>query len=224
MGRPINKKYFGNNNTDGVGGEGVAATSGNVAVTFSNRGEGYFTANAGVTFSAPQIAGGTTATGSLFLFANGVVNAVGLTSAGTGYTTKPTLTFTGANTTPAAGTITGGGLTATVENALNANARITGGTVGKSADILSQRGSRRYNVRNADGTGVCALVPRLPAAVGEMALIATDSASGTYYVTKLTSRVATVTAIDGTEFANGTKVRWTLAAAVLNTTVSISNN
>jgi hypothetical protein len=154
MGRPLNKKYFGNNNTDGVGGEGVAATSGNVAVTFSNQGLGYFTANAGITFSAPQIAGGTTATGSVYLFANGAIKAVGLSSAGTGYTTKPTLAFTGANTTPAVGTITGGGLTATVENALNANARVTGGSVGKSADILSQRSSRRYNVRNADGTGV----------------------------------------------------------------------
>jgi hypothetical protein len=224
MGRPIHKKYFGNTNTDGVGGEGVAATNGNVAVTFSDRGLGYFTANAGVTFSAPQIAGGTTATGSLFLFANGAVQAVSLTSAGTGYTTKPTLTFTGANTTPAAGTITGGGLTAIVANALNANARVTGGTVGKSADIVSQRSSRRYNVRNADGTSVCTLVSRLPAAVGEMALIATDSASGTYYVTKLTSRVATLVAIDGTEFADGVKVQWTLGSAVLNTSVSIANN
>jgi hypothetical protein len=224
MGRPIHKKYFGNKNTDGVGGEGVVASSGNVAVTFSNIGEGYFTANAGITFSAPQIAGGTTATGSVYLFANGAIKAVGLSSAGTGYTTKPTLAFTGANTTPAVGTITGGGLTATVENALNANARVTGGSVGKSADILSQRSSRRYKVRNADGPGVCALVPRLPTAVGEMALIATDSASGTYYVTKLTAHLATLTSIDGTEFTDGDNVRWTLGSAVLNTSVSIANN
>lgn len=224
MGRPIHKKYFGNTNTDDIGGEGVASTSGNVAVTFSNIGEGYYSANAAVTFSAPQIAGGTTATGTVYLFANGAIKAVGLSNAGTGYTTKPTLTFTGANTTPAAGAITGGGLTATVTNALAANARVTGGTVGKVADIVSQRSSRRYKVRNADGTSVCKLVPRLPAAVGEMSLIATDSAAGTYYVTKLTAHLATLTAIDGTEFTNGDNVRWTLGSAVLNTSVTISNS
>ena len=224
MGRPINKTYFGNNNTDGVGGEGVASTSGNVAVTFSNIGLGYFAANAVVTFSAPQTAGGTTATGSIYLFANGAIKAVGLSSTGTGYTTKPSLTFTGANTTPAVGTITGGGLTATVTNALNANAQVTGGTVGKAADIVAQKGSRRYKVQNADGSSVCNLVPRLPAAVGEMALIATDSASGTYYVTKLTAHLATLTSIDGTEFTNGASVRWSLDSAVLNTSVSIANN
>jgi hypothetical protein len=107
---------------------------------------------------------------------------------------------------------------------LAANARVTGGTVGKSADIVNQRSSRRYKVQNADGTGVCKLVPRLPAAVGEMSLIATDSANGTYYVTKLTARLATLTSIDGTEFTNGDNVRWTLGSAVLNTSVSISNN
>jgi hypothetical protein len=219
MGRPIHKKYFGNTNTDGVGGEGVAT------VVISEGGEGYYAANAAVTFSAPQIAGGTRATGTVTIgnVAIGNVSGVVLTNLtrGTGYTSAPSVTFTGANTTLAEGSTT---LTSSVTNALNANARITGGTVGKSADILSQRSSRRYRVRNADGTGVCALVPRLPTAVGEMALIATDSASGTYYVTKLTAHLATLTSIDGTEFEDGDNVRWTLGSAVLNTSVSIANN
>ena len=217
MGRPIHKKYFGNTNTDGVSGEGVAT------VAIDTAGEGYYAANAAVSFSAPQIAGGTTATGTVTIgnVSIGNISGVVLTNVGTGYTSAPTVTFTGANTTLAEGTAT---LTSSVTNALNANARVTGGTVGKAADIVAQKSSRRYRVRNADGTSVCLLVPRLPAAVGEMALIATDSVGGTYFVTKLTSRLATLTRGTGTAFATDDNVQWTLGSAVLNTSVSIANN
>lgn len=217
MGRPLSKRFFGNNNTDGVGGEGVAT------VAIETAGTGYYAANAAVTFSAPQIAGGTRATGTVTIGNVSIGNIAGvvLTNVGTGYTSAPSVTFTGANTVLALGTTT---LTSSVTNALNANARVTGGTVGKSADIVAQKSSRRYRVRNADGTSVCKLVANLPAAVGEMSLIATDSDAGTYFVTKLTAHLATLSAIDGTQFTDGDNVRWTLGSAVEDVSVSIANN
>jgi len=220
MGRPIKAKFFNpvDNTADGrvlIGGEGVDSTSGNVAVTFSNRGLGYFSANAVVTFSAPQLPTGTTATGTVILFANGSINAVGLTSAGTGYTTKPTLTFTGANTTPAAGTITGTGLTAAVTNVMAVTAFIPvadGGSSAVAGDIVAQKGTRRYRVVTAQGTGVCTLANSASTA-GKMTIIATDSQASTYYVTKLNGTLVTLEQNTdggtGFDYATGAQAKWT---------------
>lgn len=64
MGRPLNKKYFGNRNVgvssptdDGIGGEGVASVTLNAL--------GSYTTRPTVTFSAPTIANGVTATGTV---------------------------------------------------------------------------------------------------------------------------------------------------------------
>jgi hypothetical protein len=119
----------------------------------------------------------------------------------------------------------------TLANTIQANAWITGGTIGKQADIVSQRSSRRYRVTNADGTNVVRLVPTGvngvnsptvaqvisaggPTAEGEMTLLATDSDGGVYLVGKLESRTALVfpAAIGGsagTQFAANSHVRWT---------------
>lgn len=219
MGRPIHSKFFDPiPDTAGgkvkIGGEGVAATSGNVVVTWSNQGEGYYAANAAVTFSAPQIPSGVAATGTVYLFANGAIKAVGLSSAGTGYTTKPTLTFTGANTTPAAGTITGGGLTTTaVTNVLAVSAYIPAADGGSSAvvgDIVKQVGARRFKVLTAQGTGNCKLVAAAPAA-GQMTIVATDSQGSTYYVTKIEKNKVTLTRkTEGTgyDYVTGTTAKW----------------
>ena len=220
MGRPIHSKHFDPipdtpNGRVLIGGEGVASTNGNVAVTFSNRGDGYFTANASVTFSAPQIPGGTTATGTLVLFTgNGAIQAVTLVNAGSGYTTKPTLTFTGANTIAAAGTITGGGLTAAVTNVLAVSAFIPtadGGSSAVVADIVKQVGARRFKVTTAQGTGKCKLVAAAPAA-GEMTITATDSKGSTYYVTKIQERKVTLTRNSdggsGFDYATGAQAKW----------------
>jgi len=239
MGRPIKAKFFNpvDNTADGrvlIGGEGVDSTSGNVAVTFSNRGLGYFSANAVVTFSAPQLPTGTTATGTVILFANGSINAVGLTSAGTGYTTKPTLTFTGANTTPAAGTITGTGLTAAVTNVMAVTAFIPvadGGSSAVAGDIVAQKGTRRYRVVTAQGTGVCTLANSASTA-GQMTIIATDSQASTYYVTKLNGTLVTLEQNtdggNGFDYATGAQAKWTdpttqsfAAAAVAPTATDI---
>ena len=64
MGRPIKKKFFGNlnqgtsgNADDGIGGEGVASVVLNAT--------GNYTTRPTFTFSAPQLPGGTTATGTI---------------------------------------------------------------------------------------------------------------------------------------------------------------
>ena len=70
-----------------------------------------------------------------------------------------------------------------------------------------------------------------PTAVGEMTIIALDSANGAYLVGKLESRTALVfpAAVGGysagSEFTANSHVRWTsTGSAVLNTTVKLLTN
>jgi hypothetical protein len=58
---------------------------------------------------------------------------------------------------------------------------------------------------------------------GEMTIGATDSAGGTYFVTKIGGRKATVTRGTGTQFATDSAVQWTFGAPTLNTTIKINN-
>jgi hypothetical protein len=126
----------------------------------------------------------------------------------------------------------------TTANTIQANAWVTGGTIGKVSEINAQRGSRRYKVTNADGVDTCRLVPtgvngvnspsvaqvtsaKGPTALGQMTLQATDSAGGTYWVGKLESRTALLfpggTGTPGTQFSANTHVRWTsTGVAVVN--------
>lgn len=218
MGRPIKSVYFGNRNTDGVGGEGVSTA--NVFVA----GTGYFAANAAVTFTAPQIVGGSTATGTLTLDGNGNVAAVVLTSAGSGYTSAPTATVLGANTSPA--TVANITLTSSVQDAITVSAFLAtadGGSSAVASDIVKQVGARRYKVQNAQGTGKVTLVTTEPAA-GECRMTATDSDSGTYYVSKLESRTACLIPDTGTQFTANAHVKWTLDTAEEGVSVVISNS
>jgi len=145
---------------------------------------------------------------------------------------------------------TGGALTAvlapttTSANTIQANAWVTGGTIGKQADIVSQRSSRRYRVTNADGTSTTRLVPTLlnlptvatviaaggPTAVGEMTLLATDSVGGVYLVGKLEGHTAllfpaAIGGSAGTQFAANSQVTWTsTGSAVINVSVKLATN
>lgn len=111
MGRPINKKYFGNTNSPyddaqtggptGVGGEGLAG------VTVGNTGTNYSSGTT-VTFGSPQIPGGTTASGGLSLNAFGNVTSINVTNAGGGYTSTVTFTISTASSVSVAGTGTTG--------------------------------------------------------------------------------------------------------------------
>ena len=114
MGRPINKKYFGNTNspydneqtggTSGLGGESVST------ITVSNTGTTY-SAGTVVTINAPQIAGGAQATISYSRTAAGNLSVTKVTG-GTGYTSA-SLTVTTASAVTNVGTSTSGTYTLT---------------------------------------------------------------------------------------------------------------
>lgn len=214
MGRPIHKKYFGNRNEGGIGGEGVAS----VAVV--NTGS-FHVSTATAVVSAPQLPGGITASVSLTV-ASGFITAVAVTNSGSGYTQAPTLTVSPATTgTTATFTVS---LTDTNENGISVSAWVPGDSQARTADAVKQVSSTRYRVATSAGTGVCQLVPYAPAAGGQMNIIAEDSDGGTYFVTKLTSRRATVVADTGTQFDNDTSVGWNLLAAIAGSSVKIRNS
>ena len=103
MGRPIKKKFFGNTNSpyqnQGVGGNTGVGGEGATAVFMINTGTGYLTLPT-VSFPAQQIAGGTTATGTIHV----QLRSVSITSnnnGGTGYAVGDTLTFANGTGTPA---------------------------------------------------------------------------------------------------------------------------
>ena len=286
MGRPLNKKYFGNRNTPPVGGEGVASVT--VAGTNNN-----YSAFPAVTFTAPDLSEGVQATGTASV---GVIS-VTITAGGTGYTAGDVLTLVGGTGTAATLTVTsetgnvidgvsvttegdytaladltdlavtggtgnddatftitalkinsitvtedGAGYTSaptvsttpsgnasltavlasTNENSISMLAFLTSGSA-QISDIVKQVSTDRYKVTNSDGTGIVQLQTTAANAAGECSIEATDSAGGTYYVTKLTAHKATLTAGTGTQFATGTGVPWTLGTATLNETVKIPN-
>ena len=223
MGRPINKKYFGNINqgslsttTDnGIGGQGVATVA--VDVTAN----GPYETTATVVFSKPQIRGGVTAKGTLVINADtGAITGLTITEKGSGYTVAPTLTVTPATTgTATTFTVT---LTTPEAPAMTVSAWVKGGTSAKTGDIQKQEASARYRVATEDGIGICKLVGKVPAE-GEMTITATDSDGGTYYVTKLTARKAILVPITGTQFANTKVAGWNFSAAVPNVSVKIGN-
>lgn len=88
--------------------------------------------------------------------------------------------------------------------------------------IVKQKGSKRFLCSVGGTEAVCALVAGAPG-VGEVRINVTDSASGTYDVTKISGRTCTVEANTGTEFSTGDKVAWNRDAAVLNESVVIDH-
>lgn len=160
-----------------------------------------------------------------------IVNTV-INEKGSGYTGNETFTVTLANS--ATGTVPAGTIVLTTdtgsvgsstnqENAFVPYAKTTSGGTSKAADIIRQVGARRFKVKTADGTAICELKGSAVSAAGEMTLTATDSAGGTYYVTKIGGRRATVTRGTGTQFATGASVPWTFGSATANTTIKVTN-
>ena len=128
----------------------------------------------------------------------------------------------------------------TTANTIQANANISisaGGSGGRLSDITSVKGSRRYRVTNDQGTDTVRLIKSTecgaantaggPPTYGTMTISATDSTGGTYWVTKLDGRTATITpggSGPGTEFSANAQVIWSMNAAVVNTTVKLATN
>jgi hypothetical protein len=237
MGRPLHKKFFGNRNIgststiadDGIGGQGVAS------VTLGGTWTGFTLATTTVIFSAPQLPGGVTATGTATIVGDEITGIV-ITEQGSGYTSAPTVTIEDSDagaevigTATAVLTVDTGapGSATNQENAISISAFVPGGSSAVIGDIVKQTASRAYRVTTAQGTGRCDLVAAAPT-VGQMTMTAVDSAGGTYYVTKLTARRALIIKGDrtGTQFTTGTtgiSIPWSFDAAVLNETVQILN-
>lgn len=219
MGRPIKNQFLNPDKQDGVGARRPGQGGEKVfRVDIDSAGTGYFTANATVTFTAPQLVGGTTTSGTVTLNGSGNVTAVVLTNVGSGYTSAPTVAILGANS--AAASATAVLTTANVANALAANAWLAGGAVGvTNVDILKQRGSRTFMINDGTRTGLAKLVTTAtPADEGQMVLTATFANAATFSVAKLTNRVC--------YNSSGTRFRWTLDAADSATqpkTVTITN-
>jgi hypothetical protein len=137
MGRPLKQKFF--DPVEGsisIGGEAVSTLS------FSNRGGGYYSANVAITLGAPNLPTGTQATvGTIALFGNGAINTFTV-AGGTGYTTAPSVTITGANTTPAVATSTL--VSNAVTNVIATSAFIPAANGGSSA-WGTQMGDARLN-------------------------------------------------------------------------------
>ena len=213
MGRPIKKLFIGNRNSDGLGGEGLAS----VTLGGTNNSTGYTTGDA-LTISAPQLPGGTQAVATVTATA-GVIDGVVVSTAGTGYTSAPTVSAD----TGTQGTLTlTGVLTTGTQNAIAILAYIPGGSSAVAGDIVAQKGSKTYRVTTAQGTGECKLVTSAIPTEGQMNITATDSAGGTYYVKKLTNRTVVVLPGTGSQFAEDAKVPWA-DSATLNVSVAITN-
>lgn len=214
MGRPLSKKFFGGHfnyrlTGEAVGGEGIAS----VTVAGVNNSSGYTTGDA-VTFAAPQIAGGETATGTLVATAGAIVS-ITITNEGSGYTAAPAVTA-------ATGTIGTTTLTAVLtvaarRNAIAPQVRISGTNRTTGNDIVSQKGSKRFVCQSQDGTAICKLVDSTPAAAGQMAIVATDSQSNTYFVKKITKNKVELTQnqqVGATfDFADGSAAKYTITGA-----------
>jgi hypothetical protein len=157
-----------------------------------------------------------------------------ITDAGSGYTTTvPTASSTQSvtlgtvvMTTPVANTTAVGSGT-NPEPAIIAQA-YTGSGV-KQADIVKQVARDRYKINTSDTSGtpiVATLKSSIATQVGDMTINATDSSTGTYWVTKLTAHKATIVPNTGTLFPliNGKaqQVPWSFSAAT-NSTVQIDN-
>jgi len=160
-------------------------------------------------------------------------------SAGSGYTSTPTVTVRGllaagtGTATPAA-TLTSGN--ALRQNGIKCEVQVGAGSELTTGDILKQVNGRSYKVQTTDSSTatVCKLVTTEAKDANQMSIKATDSDGGTYFVAKLTARkvvlvsaanVHLTTSTAGAQFVSTTTTiaKWTFGSAVANTTVTIEN-
>lgn len=181
------------------------------------------TVQVGTTLGATSAVALSTTTSQSVVATFGQYLGVTVTGANTGTAAVATTALTTVvNTNNTTGSInTGIKMTAFLEAA-------DGGIAARQlTDIIKQVSGTRYKVENQDGTGIVRLTSG-SITVGTGIITATDSAGGTYWVTKLTGHKATVVPNTGTQFplnADSTpqQIRWVLDTAVLNTSVKIDN-
>jgi len=212
----------------GVNSLGSTIAGATTGLTFRTRSG---TAPAGVVATVTKTAGGDyTAFAATPVATSNTVSATGLTlnvtygllsievtEKGSGYTTPAdaAVAFTGSTDAAATAVLTTDtgavGSATNQENAIIIRANL-GGTV-EIGDIIRQVSTRRYKVKLAiGGVGIVELEggdssPNL----GKAMIIATAT-GGTYYVTKLTARKATLATKTGDGVLNGQAVQWTFGA------------
>lgn len=104
--------------------------------------------------------------------------------------------------------------------------QFTGFVTGGSAVVgyaSRQTGAKTFKITTADGTQDLQLIADASGnlVAGQCQLTATDSASGTYYVSKITNNYVTLEPGTGTQFASGTRALWVTSGPTLNVSVSI---
>jgi hypothetical protein len=218
----------------------VASTSGaNATFTVTTRGSSTTLITDLQTVSITKVSGSGAATTFTVDIFSQIVNTV-ITEKGSGYTGAETFTVTtanGATGTAPAGTIVlttdsgsygnsgndGSNMNANnQENAIRMTAYLTGGSA-REVDIIKQVGAKRFKVTDGTRTGVVTLQDSLANAAGEGSISAVDSDGGTYFITKIAARRATVARGTGTQFATGQSVPWNMTAAAEDVSVKISN-
>lgn len=114
------------------------------------------------------------------------------------------------------------------DTALSGSTQIqfTGFVTGGSANTgyaSAQKGDTTFKITTSDGTEDLALTAVASGSLtaGQCQLTATDSAGGTYYVSKITSRYVTLVPNDGTQWTSGQRALWVASGPVLDTSVSI---
>jgi len=221
----------------------ATASSGGVAtVTPLDRGSFTGPLATGAQATTVVVGAGTTTGTGCTLVVTYRAKSVSMTNKGSGYTTATLITASSVAvgavgmTQGTSGTVVFGSST-TIGN--NENAIITyaylpaytatglisgaGGSSAVIGDIVKQRGKITFNVETEQGIGKCKLISTSTLTAGTMYIQATDSAGGTYYVSKLFSRTAVITTGTGVQFTTGQRVLWTFGSAVVNKSVKIAN-
>jgi len=86
-----------------------------------------------------------------------------------------------------------------------------GGSSAVNTSVVKQKGTHRFRVTTVQGTGTCTLRPLASGslAAGECQLTATDSASGTYFVSRVSPNWIEIGALGtGSQVAVGDRVQW----------------
>ena len=215
-----------------TGGAASYSVGTNVTITLNAIGTGYTTTST-VTLDGADL-GGVTSTNDLtfniatFVAAAGTITGITITEKGSGYTTVPAVTLStgtaGTLTVIAALTVDTGavGSATNQENTIIMTAYLTGGSA-TTVDIIKQVSTNRFKVTDGTRTGIVKLKASVATAAGEGSVKFTDSASGTYFATKITARKATVTRGTGTAFATGAQVKWNMTAAVSGDSLLVEN-
>ena len=99
---------------------------------------------------------------------------------------------------------------------------VTGGSANNSS-VVVQKGTRRFRLTTSDGTETLTLVAKASGslAAGECSLTATDSAAGTYFVSRVGPNWIEIGALGtGSQVAVGNRVQWVddqTSAVAINT-------